>query len=477
LALLKTLTLSALLLWAALGLSAKLFRACAPAPPTPAADAPVLLVGGAVFAGGERVAQRLQHMLNVTGVLGDSPVRVIHAESARPASLLRALEGAGPARAALVVLGDLSLLDGIDPNARIPPQKQLSSRVINWDAFDVGLTLLKSWADRNGTALVLCTPPLGIQGRVEVPELLEIVRHLAGRGRVLDLNGRFAELEPGPLFANGIDQLDEAGHDALADMLYRALLSPTSPLPPRTPTEKRARRLMAALHAWAEGDDDALKAAADAGLERPGSNRSLSTLAAALASARLGITPQTARLWGRVDPQGEILPALAVGRGLSQVGSAETRGFERELVAALGTLVSDGERARRRAETLTRAHPERLEAWMALLAAELAAGGTRPSLPSAKARLLVFDRRPVAPGRARELLAAGTLSLHTLPALLAVSAPYEGALVTGPALRSAQRKARVGFRQAALKLLDKLLAAGPCPESWRRVRAAIASQS
>jgi hypothetical protein len=452
--------------------------ACAPEPtepPTSVDDAPVILVGGDVFAAGDRVARRLQHMVEVSGVLGGSPVDLVHAEQAGTHGLAAALRDLAPCRALLVIVGDLSLMDGIDPEADFPPQKQISSRLIDWTAFDEGLDLIEGEARRLGAELLFCTPPLGIQGRLEVPELLDVAARLRHRGRVLDLTREFAEREPGPWFRNGVDQLDEYGHDALADALYRALLEPGAPVKARTPLEKRARGLMAALHAWAEGDDTALEAAATSDLVRASPDGRVTAMAAAMATLRAGIDETSRALWKKAESGGAAVPGLAVGQLFAGLPTAPTSGFESDLLDVFAKMDDASADAVGPAHALAHAQPERVEAWTVLLLAEQISGRERPSLKVAKTRQGVFDHGPLSRERGQELVASGALGVPALPALLLISAPYEGALVTGPSLQSARRKARVGMPEAALNLLDAALDAGPCPQSWQDARDRIAA--
>jgi hypothetical protein len=452
--------------------------ACAPEPAAPAVsadEAPVILVGGDVFAGGDRVARRLQHMAETTSILGGSSVELVHAEEPGTHGLATAMHDLAPCRALLVIVGDLSLMDGIDPEAEFPPQKRLSSRRIDWVAFDEGLDLVEREARRLGAELLLCTPPLGIQGRLEVPELLEVAARLRRRGRVLDLTREFAEREPGPWFRNGVDQLDEYGHDALADVVYRALLEPGAPVKARTHLEKRARNLMAALHAWAAGDDAALEAAAASDLVRAAPEGRVTTMAAAVATLHAGIDETSRALWKKAEPGGAALPGLAVGQLFAGLPTAPASGFESELLEVFAKLDDAPAEAVGPALALAHAHPERVEAWTALLLAEQISGRERPSLKIAKTRQGVFAHGPLSRERGQELVASGALGVPALPALLLISAPYEGALVTGPSLQSARRKARVGMPEAALNVLDAALEAGPCPESWRITRDRIAA--
>jgi hypothetical protein len=475
---LRSVVFAVVVVSASLTVSSTGMWACAPEPTeaaTSADDAPVILVGGAVFADGDRVARRLQHMAQVTGILGGSHVELVQAEAAGTLGLAAALRDLAPCRALLVIVGDLSLMDGIDPDAAFPPQKELSSRIIDWDAFDEGLGLIEREAQRLGAELLFCTPPLGIQGRLEVPELLDVAARLRSRGRVLDLTRQFAEREPGPWFRNGLDQLDEYGHDALADTLYRALLTSGAPIKARTLMEKRARNLMAALHAWAEGDETALEAAAESGLVRAAPEGRVTAMAAALETLRTGIDETSRTLWKKADPGGAGVPGLAVGQLLAGLPTASTSGFEAELLDIFATLIDSPAEAVAPARALTNAHPERVEAWTALLLAEQFSGRERPSLKIAKTRQGVFDHGPLSRERGRELLASSAVGVPALPALLLIFAPYEGALVTGPSLQSARRKARVGMPEAALNVLDAALDAGPCPESWGDARDRIAA--
>lgn len=457
-----------------LALLAALLPACdrgAPGPPAPA-DAPVLLLGGDVFAGGDRVARRIQRMAELTGVLGNSIVRLVHVPGAGPAELARALEDAGPARAALAFPASLALLDGIDPSSEEPEQRRLTSRRIDWKAFDADIAELRAVARERGTHLAVCTPPLGLQGRVEVPELADVAERLRRRGPVFDLTATFRALEPGPHFSNGIDRLDDDGHDELAHAIFRALLGDQAPVPARGPAELRARRVQAALHAWAAGDDDAL---AGPGLAGPTDDRRQAALQAAVALAGRGLDPSTQHLWSTVAEAGPDAPGAGVGRLFAGLPPGAAHGFEAELAAVLWSLVQADPAGLAAAEALTTTAPQRIEAWLALQLAQRLQSYPRTVAGQARGRILAFDGGPLADARALRLLGSGPAALFALPALLAVQAPYEDAAVTGPALRAARRKARLGLDEAALKLLDGALAAGICPPHWHAERQRLAA--
>ena len=456
--------------------------ACGPdaARSTPAAaSAPrLLLVGGRVFAGGDRCARRLTDMLAATGVAGDLRVELLAepgADPARLAVLLRHAGHAGPATTVIAVLGDLALMDGIDPSAAMPVQDRITSRVIDGDAFDRGVVELERACDALGARLVIATPPLGIQGRVELPELVELAARLRQRrGMSLDLNAIFAAHEPGPLFANGIDVLDDDGHDLLAHAIYRSLLGAGAPTPPADAAQLRRRQLFAALHAWADGDDGALERALEQRLSGPSPDDRIAALQAALGFAARGRSDEGLALWRRLDHADVALPGLATGRLLAGVEGPAPTGFEGRVVDVLRALGARDAQAVDAARALTLEAPERIEAWILLVAANALPNGDRGVLARAQSRLAAFDGGPVSDERALALLELGPAALVALPALLAVGRPYEGALVTGPALRAARRRARVDMPGSAVQILDQAMTVGPCPPRWRQERDAIA---
>lgn len=426
-----------------------------------------MLIAGRAFAHGDRVATRLQQMADATGVLGNSRVQLVHVDDEANADLGAALAAHGPARAAFVLVGDLSLMPGVDPSQRLPPQRTLSRRRVDPAQLQRMLTSLDSASRATGTPVIRCTPPLGIQGRIEVPELVELAADLRRAGPVFDLTRSFGEHEPGPLFSNGVDVLDEHGHDLLAHLIYRSLLGAGAPVPPLTPAEARARQVMSALHAWADGDDGALASADAAGLMSTAPGRQLSALQAALALAFQGPGAEPCRLFMRLGPGDDEAPGLAFGQMLCHGEPVVAApGFEGQLTDALAALAAGDPEAFERMTALAEAQPQRIEAWMALQSAAQLLRRDRNVPALARGRLPAFDGGPVSDERANALLAAGPGGLFALPALLAVGRPYEGALVTGPALRAALRKERLDMAAAGGAILTHAIDSGPCPESW-----------
>jgi len=221
----------------------------------------VLLVGADTFAGGDRVAQRLADAASGSDVLGPARFELLAVPGGSPADLAARLRErlarAADVRAVVAVLGDLTALTGIDPTVRLPERRELSSREPRTAEVLAARRAMADDARAAGAVFLAATAPLGRQGRVEVPELLDVARALGEAGPVVDLQAGFLARADEPLFANGIDRLDDYGHDALARELLPALLAA---LPPRDDDERTARLQARALEAFAQGREDEWRA-------------------------------------------------------------------------------------------------------------------------------------------------------------------------------------------------------------------------
>ena len=233
-----------------------LSAAAACARPAPPGDT-LLLLGARSFGADSRAAELLDDMAAATDVLGPARFEIVRAAS--PDRFADALRGHDGLRAVIALVGDLSVLHGVDPTVWPRFEPELTSRVPDLDALDEALDRLRRAVAERGGTLVLATAPLGMQGRIEVPELLGVHAHLRERARdldvpLLDLAAHFADLDPAPLFANGIDVLDGYGDDELArasSSTRRRCPRATTPSAPPGPRPARSRPSTAAR--WRRG--------------------------------------------------------------------------------------------------------------------------------------------------------------------------------------------------------------------------------
>lgn len=440
-------------------------------------SAPVLLVGGDVFSAGDRVASRLDAMARATGALGASEVRMLHVPGAGPAELAAAVAQQDSVRAVIAIVGDRHLLSDVDPAHPFPPdQKAVSSRRIDWDAFDEGLDDLRAAANSVGATLVLASPPLGLQGRVELPELLGVAPRVKARGPSINLTAMFRKLEPGPHFVNGLTVLDGFGHDALAALLLRELTHGQLAIPPGSGTEHRAREVHAALLDWAAGDDEALATADAAGALRASPDPRLSVAIAAAYTALHGPKGPARALWARIGEVDPPPPGLALGQLLLGKTHPTDDPLEAAVIEVLIGLATDAEASFGTARQLVLAEPQRVESWMVLQLSGMAVGYAKGIRKRGSSSLRLFDGRPISNTRRAQLLGDGLHAMRTLPALIVVSSIYADSRVDGPSLRAARRKHRVGMVGTGLKILDTAIAAGPVPPQWLAERERIAQR-
>ncbi|MFT7462859.1 MAG: hypothetical protein ACI9EF_001201 [Pseudohongiellaceae bacterium] len=454
----------------------------------------ILLLGGNLFAEGDRCAQVLNDMVAVSGVLGDAHFEVLAAPGASPEELIDLLRGAPDARAVIAIVGDLSVLRGVDTNKQFPQHKKLSSRVVNNKQLDHALTALQTVANERGMDWVLATHPLGLQGRIEVPELVAVAEHLRDRGATLDLATAFAARERELLFTNDVDVLDEYGHDALAETILLALLDDDAPMRAEQPGQTSARRELSALLAWASGDDARFRWSAHRALQEPAVDAAQATRQAAISTAISGLTPQTRRLWQQIDSTSAAaeIPGLAAGRLLSAgnpQGHASdvptTQGLA-ALAAAMKSSLGNGDRqggnrssaVLAAADDWVAASPQHASAWLGL---EFAVRISRQRKSPAKLAAIHLQayQHIVAPERWEQLSQSWPENLSALPALAILERTFLAQLPAGPSLHATRRASRQGKNARSLALFDKATRLLALPENWvsERVRIAALARS
>jgi len=436
----------------------------------------VLLLGGNLFAGGDRCARLLDEMASASGVLGPAFFELLALPGATPAELAQALHDAPAARAVVAVVGDLTLLTGIDTNAEFPPHKLLTSRGFDRAALEEALGEIRSIARSRGMLCVVATHPLGRQGRIEVPELLEVADVVREGDAILDLSTAFALIEQELLFSNGIDELDDYGHDAFASALFHSLLEDQPPLPPRNDAEAAARAEISALLAWAEGNDTRFRRAAREILSEPAIGADQATRHAAIANLMQGIIQPTRRRWTLIEPSAEgAVPGLAVGRMLTlgKPGLTAADTVEQGLIEILSAIGRADAGVLELADNLVAAAPHRASTWLALeLAARITLG--RRGVPLRALRhLAIYTTESMSQKRWEQLMTAWPDCLGALPALLQLESVFRSQLPAGPALHSARRSSRLGLHSQAGALLDRATHQLVVPDNWSTERKRI----
>ncbi|HZL99891.1 MAG TPA: hypothetical protein VFD43_06530, partial [Planctomycetota bacterium] len=144
-----------------------LLAVCSLAPAGPGDT--VVLLAARSLADSERAAALLDGLAAETGILGPARFEILAAPQASPRDFARLLDGRraeragaeGGLRAVIAVLGDLSVLQGVDPS--IPDRKPdaLTSRVVEQQELDAAVEALARAAARQGARLVLASAPLG----------------------------------------------------------------------------------------------------------------------------------------------------------------------------------------------------------------------------------------------------------------------------------------------------------------------------
>ncbi len=447
----------------------------------PAAAERILLVGGEIFGGGDRCATVLNDMVAPSGVVGDGRFTVVSTTAAGAEGLVEALRAAPRARAVIVIAGDSSLLTGIDTNARLPEHQQITSRVVDVPALTSALDELREVAASRGMHFVLATHPLGKQGRIELPELVEVAEIVRQQGATLDLAQSFAARETELLFADGVDVLDNYGHDALAQILFVALLGEAPLIPAQDLQESAARDEIEALLTWARGDDALFRWAAHRALQRPPTGAVHEARQAMIATLRNGLTPQSRQRWTSIESQPELgpVPGLDLGQMLASGEKPRHNSGdpgERALTKVLSAY-TDPESAvdpLAIADGLVAAGPHRASAWLALDFAARLTKERRGVSRLALRQLQTFEG-VVSPARWERLSETWPDCLGALPALILLEHIYRSHLPAGPALHAARRASRRGLFSRALTLFDRGTRLLTVPPNWAAERQRIAA--
>jgi len=368
-------------------------------------------------------------------------------------------------RAALVVLGDLTFLPGIDPTRDVPDdQHAVSDRRVDPAVLGAALARVESLRASAAYPVVLATAPLGKQGRVEVPELLPVAARVREHPPVLDLAAAFREREDTPMFTDGVDVLDRFGHEAVALAVFALLCAADTPVPARDDDERAARLARRALGAWAADEDWRALAREAVGVE------ATAPAATAQQAALVGLLdgrPAARKAWGRVrgDTPGRSLANLTLHVDLpasppddrveALLGEAASRAFTTGRSAAQ-ELVTEA----------VRGHPHRLDAWLVATRASSSREDGMRIASEALASLRRLSPAPVSAPRTREVLADPVDPVPELVALCVLQAPFEGFVPTGPALDRARRAARLGLVEVARSRWERDRQGAPVPPAW-----------
>jgi len=438
----------------------------------------IALLAGNALAGSDRVARLLDEIAAVTDILGPARFEIVDGRGAELGDL-GDLADRRDLRAVIALVGDLSVLQNVDPTLGARRLRVLSSRRVDTEALEEALDRLATRVDGLGARLVLATHPLGTQGSVEVPELAAVAELLRGRGAVLDLAAHFAPLESSALFENRIDRLNAFGHDELARAILRWLVEEGGPaLPPRTEDEALARAQTRALWTWLRGPQGEFEEQARRALrETPRSPRAR-VRAAALDAALDPAGRRWCAGWQAVPRPGDDDRDAPSGRALALRLCGETRTadvetsdpLERGLLHLLDAIEDRDGSAFERARELCDAFPHRLEAWIGL---DLAARWTRSRQPvwsEARATLGAISGGPIPARRALVLRGGWPESVAVLPSLLVASRPFASFLPDGPALALARRRAALGFPGSAARIIGRALERGRRPALWAAER-------
>jgi len=425
-----------------------------------------------------RVEWLLDDMAAATDVLGPTDFELVSGGSADPRSLARALYHRRDVRAVILLHGDLSVMRGIDPS--LPPHEvpEVGQRRIDHDDRRRGLDLLETAARRTDVTLLLATAPLGRQARLELPELAEVAEDLRARGDALDPGAHFASLEPAQLFENGIDRLDDYGHDELARALYDAFVQDPGPLPPRAEAERAARREARALHSYLHDEHEVFLLRAEEALAVPPHGPRHATRQAALRTVIDGLEA-TVDDWEGIDaPAALAVPALAAGRSMALLEPIERPqhdAFERDLMGVVARVNAFDPEALDAAWALVDGWPHRLEAWIVLQFASMTSGRPRNHRDDAIRNLRIFPRSAVPEALSVRVLAAWPETVETVPLLLLAQRPYTAMLPTNPYFQDARRRAWLGFREVAVEMLDIQADGFRVPPGWHALREQLAA--
>lgn len=424
-----------------------LTAACSPTGPSVDDDTIVLVTANACAS--PRAAERLEDALAVSDVCGAVSVTWTTAPRATPddvAATVAQLDGTP--RAVIAVLGDRTLLRGIDPADPVEAARSgLTSRHVDVDAWLAETRALRA------SGVLVATAPLGRAARVEIPELVEAADALRDAGLVdIDLGATFADTGDRVLTERGYDVLDAFGEQLVVRALFAALVADA--LPARDEAEQAARREARALDAWLHRRDDwrdALAAALDDVAPPP-------TLRHAARRAALDLARDGWRAGAaltdldvpRDDPDAPGLAIALMFDGRPPVDWTPSDPVEAALLAALRDLPT----ARERLVALTAEHPHRLDAWIGRQLVALA--DPRPSRLRGRAMRALDAHAHAAPplDAAIELATpwpGGAAAV--LPALVAAQRPFADEIPSGPWLDDARRRARLGFTDPAVRRL------------------------
>lgn len=412
----------------------------------PAQGDALVLLSSRSFDPSSRVAQALDRLVADTDILGPARFEIVAAPEVRPdgwAAALSAWDEARDAaatteiapRAVIALVGDLSVLTGVDPSIPERAPDALTSRVVDESALDASLERLARAAERLGGPLVLASAPIGKQGRIEVPELDAVVERIAGRPGFIDLRPDFRERERERLFTNGIDRLSTRGQQAFARALFVALCAEPAPIAARTDAERRARAQARALLQLAQGQrvEAAASLAASRAWPLPAVPTDPADRRAAVRDAALTLAlegPGAARRGWSALADAEATPGLALAcRFIMQqaVAPSPAEPFEAALVAVLDAVRARDPQAALLAKRVVAQHPRRIEAWMLLELAGIVASPPTEVRREARAQLALEPHAVVPFEVADTLLDDWPRCLDSLPALYLASQPFADA--------------------------------------------------
>ena len=391
----------------------------------------IVLLASRSFADSDRAAALLDGLAAATDVLGPARFEVVAAQQARPQDFARLLAerpaGDGGLRAVIALLGDLSVMQDVDPSIENRKPTELTSRVLDVDALDAAVDELAQAAEAQGGRLVLASAPLGRQGRIEVRELLAVRARYQARPGFIDLQATFRPLEGEALFTNGIDRIGPEGQAVLARAVFAALCEDPGPIEPRDAAERRARaqaRALAHLAAGRRAEAAAELAAARGLAAAAGSRDTLREAALALAlEGREAVAASLDALRSAAATPGLALMVRLASDDPGGPPAAEP--FEAALVAVLDAVRARDPQAVRAAKALATAHPDRVEAWMVLqLAGIVVASPPTEVRDEARARLARFPHAVVPAEVSGALLADWPRCLDALPALYLAQQPF-----------------------------------------------------
>lgn len=426
----------------------------------------ILLVGDRTFGGSTRVAETLDALAAATGIVGDTRFEVLADVGASDERLPATLADRDDLRAALVVLGDLTFLPGVDPTRDVPPdQHALTDRTVDPRALDDALARVEALRATSSCPVVLVTAPLGEQARVEVPELLPIAERVRSLPPVLDLAATFHAREDSPMFGNHLDVLDGFGHEAFARAVFVELCRQDGPLAPRDASERAARLARRALEAWA-ADDAGWAVLAEEAVSLDASTHAARAQQAALVGLLEGKVAARAA-WTRVggDVPGRMLAAVTLHVD-SPVPPAEDPA-EALLAEAVALALTGRRDAARDLLSDARARfPHRFDTWLVATRASASREEADRLVAEALSALRRLDPAPVVQRRAREALLASVFPVPQLLAACVLQAPFEGCVPTGPALDRARRAARLDLVEIARTRWERDRAGAPVPPAW-----------